>query len=150
MRMNTNLRSFRKQNKLTLEAAAEAVGLSAAQVSRIEQGKSDTMLSRLEHDILGNAEEAALPRPWTELSNDEIDALTLKAYTKFHSRPFFLLKHALQVRSFDEFKRKFSAWFDMQFRQESISAKDDHFQAYGENKGKLDWYKKISKWSSPF
>ncbi|MBI9075496.1 MAG: B12-binding domain-containing radical SAM protein [Desulfatibacillum sp.] len=86
--------------------------------------------------ILGNAEEAPLPRPWTELSNDEIDRLTKKAYQRFHSRPFFLLKHAMAVRSFDEFKRKFLAWLEMQFRQESISRPDQHFVAYEENRRK--------------
>jgi len=83
--------------------------------------------------ILGNAKEAALPRPWTELSNDELDILTKKAYQKFHSRPFFLLKHALAVRSFDEFKRKFMAWLEMQFKQEAVSAPDENFVAYEEN-----------------
>ena len=55
--------------------------------------------------ILGNTEEAPLPRPWTELTNDEIDQLALMAYMKYHSRPYFLLKHTLQVRSWDEFRR---------------------------------------------
>jgi len=73
--------------------------------------------------ILGNAEEAPLPRPWTELTNDEIDSLTKKAYVKFHSRPCFLIKHVMAVRSFDEFKRKFRAWCEMRFRQEDISTK---------------------------
>ncbi|MDP6525909.1 MAG: radical SAM protein [Kiritimatiellia bacterium] len=100
--------------------------------------------------ILGKAEEAVLPRPWTDLSNEELDYLTKQAYTRFHSRPFFLLKSAMQVRSFDEFKRKFMAWLAMQFRQEKVSKADDEFVAYCENKGKLNWYKKISKWSAPF
>jgi len=100
--------------------------------------------------ILGNAEEAPLPRPWTELSNDEIDEIAWKAYVKYHSRPMFLLRHSLQVRSFDEFKRKFFAFLEMCFRQERVSKADHKFIAYGENKGKLEWYKKISKWSAPF
>ena len=100
--------------------------------------------------ILGNAQEAALPRPWTSLTNDEIDEIAKRAYVKYHSRPFFLLKHTLQVRSWDEFKRKFFAFVEMVLRQENVSTADPKFQAYGENKGKLDWYKKISKWSQPF
>jgi len=88
--------------------------------------------------ILGNAEEAALPRPWTELTNDEIDRLTKKAYDRFHSRPFFLLRHALAVRSFDEFRRKFKAWLDMRFSQEETSTADNHFMAYGENAKKRE------------
>ncbi|MBN1669878.1 MAG: B12-binding domain-containing radical SAM protein [Kiritimatiellae bacterium] len=100
--------------------------------------------------ILGNAEEAALPRPWTELTNDEIDELTRRAYVRYHSRPFFLLRHVLKLRSFDEFKRKFMAWLEMKFRQELVSKKDEHFVAYGENIGKLKVYKKLAKWSLPF
>ena len=100
--------------------------------------------------ILGNAEEAPLQRPWTELSNEEIDHLTKKAYIKFHSRPFFLLRSVLKVKSYDEFKRKVLAWLEMKFRQEDVSTRDEEFVAYHENKGKLDWYKKIAKWSSPF
>jgi radical SAM superfamily enzyme YgiQ (UPF0313 family) len=100
--------------------------------------------------ILGSAEEAALPRPWTKLTNDEIDDLARRAYIKYHSRPWFLLKHTLKVRTWTEFKRKFFAFFEMAFRQERVSKPDHAFQCYGEDKGKLDWYKKISKWSAPF
>ncbi|MEW5734064.1 MAG: radical SAM protein [Thermodesulfobacteriota bacterium] len=92
--------------------------------------------------ILGNAEEAPLPRPWTALSNDEVDYLTKKAYTKFHSRPFFLLRHALAVRSFDEFKRKFFAWLEMQFNQENVSVADRKFAAYAENARKREKYRR--------
>jgi radical SAM superfamily enzyme YgiQ (UPF0313 family) len=100
--------------------------------------------------ILGNTEEKALPRPWTTLTNDEIDELARNAYIKYHSRPFFLLRHALKVRSWAEFKRKFFAFLEMAFRQEKVSKRDHAFQCYGEDKGKLEWYKKISKWSTPF
>ncbi len=100
--------------------------------------------------ILGNAEEAVLPRPWTELSNEEIDEIARKAYIRHHSRPFFLLRHTLQVRSFSEFKRKFLAFVEMCLRQERVSRKDHAFKCYGEDKGKLDWYKKISKWSTTY
>jgi radical SAM superfamily enzyme YgiQ (UPF0313 family) len=100
--------------------------------------------------ILGNVEEQPLPRPWTELTNDEIDELALRAYKKFHARPYFLLKHTLKVRSWSEFKRKFFAFMEMMFRQEKTSKADHAFKCYGEDKGKLNWYKKISKWSQPF
>ncbi len=100
--------------------------------------------------IMGNAEEQPLPRPWTELTNDEVDELALRAYKKFHSRPFFLLRHTLKVRSWAEFKRKFLAFVEMMFRQERVSKPDPSFRCYGEDKGKLDVYKKISKWSQPF
>jgi radical SAM superfamily enzyme YgiQ (UPF0313 family) len=100
--------------------------------------------------ILGNTEEAPLPRPWTELTNDEIDELALRAYKQFHARPMFLLRHTLKVRSWAEFKRKFFAFLEMMFRQEKVSQLDHAFKCYGEDKGKLNWYKKISKWSQPF
>jgi len=101
--------------------------------------------------ILGNVEEAPLPRPWTELSNEEIDRLAKKAYVSYHCRLGFLLKHTLQVKSFAEFKRKFLALLDMVFKQERRSERDDDFVAYSEvRQGKLGWYKKIAKWSQPF
>jgi len=100
--------------------------------------------------ILGNTEEQVLPRPWTTLTNDEIDELAYRAYVKYHARPMFLLKHTLQVRSWAEFRRKFFAFWEMVFRQEKVSQRDQRFKCYGEDKGKLDWYKKASKWSQPF
>ncbi|MBM4016821.1 MAG: B12-binding domain-containing radical SAM protein [Planctomycetes bacterium] len=100
--------------------------------------------------ILGNAQEQALPRPWTQLTNDEIDQIARSAYIKYHSRPFFLLRHTLKVRSWAEFKRKFFAYLEMAFKQEKVSKPDHAFKCYGEDKGKLEWYKKISKWSTPF
>lgn len=95
--------------------------------------------------ILGNVEDKPLPRPWTELTNAEIDALAKKAYVLYHSRPMFLLRHSLQVRSWDEFKRKFFAFMEMVFRQESVSRPDENFQAYPENKNKIHSYKKKFK-----
>lgn len=84
--------------------------------------------------ILGNAEEQALPRPWTDLTNDEIDELARWAYVKYHSRPSFLLKSTLRVRSFDEFRRKFYAFMEMLFRQEKVSTADPDFIAFNENR----------------
>lgn len=83
--------------------------------------------------ILGRTEEQILPRPWTELSNEEIDRLTRWAYVAYHSRPGFLLRMVRQVKSFDEFKRKFLAFLDMVFRQEDTSRPDHGFLAYDEN-----------------
>ena len=83
--------------------------------------------------ILGRTEEKVLPRPWTELSNDEIDRLTRWAYVSYHSRPEFLFRMVLQVRSFDEFKRKFLAFLDMVLKQEGESRLDEKFLAYDEN-----------------
>jgi radical SAM superfamily enzyme YgiQ (UPF0313 family) len=121
---------------------ATSLGLDYVQFSKTTAKPLTTMWCDLVRDtgydywkeyLLGNAEEQALPRPWTALTNDEIDELTNRAYKKFHSRPFFLLRHALAVRSFDEFKRKFFAWMEMRFRQEDVSKKPRRFAAYGEN-----------------
>jgi len=84
--------------------------------------------------ILGLTAEAALPRPWTELTNEDIDLLTKRAYVHFHTRPGFLLKHTLRVRSFAEFKRKFVGLLEMVFKQENRSEKwldkKKRFEAY--------------------
>lgn len=91
--------------------------------------------------ILGHLSDNPLPRPWTQLTNQEIDDLARKAYVLYHSRPLFLLRHSLQVRSWDEFKRKFFAFLEMVFRQEKISTVDEHFEAYPENRKKIKEYK---------
>lgn len=83
--------------------------------------------------ILGNIEEQPLPRPWTSMSNDQIDAEAKRAYLKFHCRPWFLLRSAFGVRSFVELRRKTRAFFDMVFSQEKGSRPDDGFVAYNEN-----------------
>jgi anaerobic magnesium-protoporphyrin IX monomethyl ester cyclase len=83
--------------------------------------------------ILGNAPEQVLPRPWTALTNSEIDRLARRAYLSFHSRPMFLLRSTLKVRSWSEFKRKFRALVEMHTRQEPVSTADDAFTAYDDN-----------------
>jgi len=93
----------------------------------------DTEYDYWKEYILGNTEEKNLPRPWTELTNDEIDKLTRWAYVSYHSRPKFLLRSILQVRSWDEFRRKFLAFLDMLFKQEGVSRPDEKFLAYDEN-----------------
>ncbi len=98
--------------------------------------------------ILGKTEEKVLPRPWTELSNEDLDRLAKKAYISYHSRPRFLLRSILRLRSFEEFRRKFLAFLEMVFKQEDVSAKDESFRAY-HDKEKL-WGRKRAKWSQPF
>ncbi len=92
--------------------------------------------------ILGNVEDRPLQRPWTSLTNAEIDSLTKKAYIMYHCRPMFLLHHTLKVKSWSEFKRKFFAFIEMIFRQENISKIDKNFIAYPENKSNILSYKK--------
>jgi radical SAM superfamily enzyme YgiQ (UPF0313 family) len=84
--------------------------------------------------ILGQTEEQALPRPWVNFSNDQIDHLTKWAYIRFHARPGFLLRHTLKVRSWGEFKRKVRGFFEMLFKQEEHGEdwfkKNEPFEAY--------------------
>lgn len=94
--------------------------------------------------ILGNAGDKALPRPWTSLTSEEVDSMARKAYIMYHCRPMFLCNHALQVKSWDEFKRKFFAFIEMMFKQERVSTLDKNFVAYPENRAKALWYKKNS------
>jgi radical SAM superfamily enzyme YgiQ (UPF0313 family) len=88
--------------------------------------------------VLGLEQEKQLPRPWTSLTNEEIDRLTKLAYLKFYVSPRFLWRAIKGVASFTEFKRKFLALIDMVFSQENISEKSSRrhgiFKAYNENR----------------
>ena len=95
--------------------------------------------------ILGLAEDKPLPRPWTSLTNEEIDLLTKKAYVMYHCRPMFLLHHTLHVKSWSEFKRKFYAFLEMVFRQERVSTLDENFVAYPEDAGRLSSYRRNNR-----
>ena len=95
--------------------------------------------------ILGKETDRALSRPWTKLSNEEIDRLAKWAYISYHSRPSFLLKASLKVRSFKEFKRKLLGYLEMLFSQEDISRQDEKFIAYHEEKRDLAFYSKMAK-----
>lgn len=83
--------------------------------------------------IIGNEADRVLARPWTVLTNHEIDKLAKQAYISFHSRPKFLLKSLLKIKTFKEFKRKIFAYLDMIFSQEEVSCEDKNFVAYSEN-----------------
>lgn len=91
--------------------------------------------------ILGLVQEQALPRPWTDMTNEQIDAMAKQAYHDFHFRPKFILKSILKLRSWQEFKRKFSAALEMFLRQEERAedwdAESDGFIAYNENTEEL-------------
>ncbi len=94
----------------------------------------DTNYDYWKEYILGNTVERPLPRPWTKLSNKEIDELTKRCYISYYFRPLFLLKAVLEIKSFKEFKRKFFAFWDMLFKQENVSKVDGKFEAFNENK----------------
>ena len=82
--------------------------------------------------VLGKEIDRDLPRPWTGLSNEDINRLAKWAYIHYHARPIKLLKSTLQVRSFKEFRKKACAFLDMVFSQENKSAEDKNFKAYKE------------------
>lgn len=84
--------------------------------------------------LTGEETDRALPRPWTELTNEEVDALARKAYFSFILRPGYLLKLIIKLGSFKEFVRKVSAFFDILLSQEKVSKHDYKFKAFNENK----------------
>ena len=83
--------------------------------------------------ILGKEVDRQLDRPWTILTNDQIDKLAKQAYVSYYFRLKFILKVLFKLGSFKEFKRKFFALFDMIFSQENISMKDNKFYAFNEH-----------------
>ena len=83
--------------------------------------------------VRGKEKDRPLPRPWTKLTNEQIDSLTKWAYIKYHSRAAFIIKSILKLKSFKEFKRKTRAFLDMVFSQDAVSVEDEYFIAYNEN-----------------
>jgi radical SAM superfamily enzyme YgiQ (UPF0313 family) len=71
--------------------------------------------------IQGTMEEAALPRPWTELPNHTIDKMTRWAYLTYHLRPAFIFRAVKDVASVGEFIRKARAAIEMLFSQEKVA-----------------------------
>ncbi len=101
---------------------AKSLGLDYAQFSMM-LGKPntplyETIMKDLGYDfwreyILGNVPEQPLPNPYTELSPEEILALTKQAYVRFYFTPTILAKTLLGVKSLDEFKRYVKAGLKM-------------------------------------
>ncbi|HOY08519.1 MAG TPA: radical SAM protein [Candidatus Omnitrophota bacterium] len=83
--------------------------------------------------ILGKETDRELPRPWTELTNQEVDQLTRWAYISYYARPRFLWNHLLKIGSFLELKRKVLALVDMLWKQEDYSLPENGFEAFNEN-----------------
>jgi len=118
---------------------AKSLGLDFVQFSKFTAKPASSLYKKLSKEtntdywkdyILGKTEAQVLPRPWTTLSQQEIDILVKKAYIYFHSQPLFLLKSVLGIRSFSELKKKFLAYLEMLFCQESISKKAKNFDIY--------------------
>ncbi|MFA5261142.1 MAG: radical SAM protein [Candidatus Omnitrophota bacterium] len=83
--------------------------------------------------ILGKETDRELARPWTELTNQEVDQLARWAYISYYARPRFLFRHLMKIGSFLELKRKALALIDMLWKQEPYSQPEDDFKAFNEN-----------------
>jgi len=83
--------------------------------------------------ILGREKDRELPRPWTSLTNQQINELTRWAYISYHTRPSYIFEHIKRLRSFQELGRKARAFLDMAFRQEKAALEDKGFEAFNEN-----------------
>jgi len=55
--------------------------------------------------ILDPTRDDYIPRPGTSLSEEQIQALTRRAYLKFYFRPWYILRALLRVKSFGELAR---------------------------------------------
>ncbi|MCK5884759.1 MAG: radical SAM protein [Bacteriovoracaceae bacterium] len=76
----------------------------------------------LDHDywklyMEDKVEEAVLPRPWTELTHQEIMDITKKAYISFYFRPKYILKMLMKIESMTEFFRYASVAIRMALAQ---------------------------------
>jgi radical SAM superfamily enzyme YgiQ (UPF0313 family) len=87
--------------------------------------------------ILGKEIDRELPKPWTILTNDEINQIAKWAYISYYTRPLSIFKQLISIRSFLEFKRKFCAFQDMFFSQEDKAKEDNNFKPFNENSKNL-------------
>lgn len=70
-----------------------------------EQVKQATGRDYWREYILGEAQEERIPSPWTSLTEEDIEKLTIKAYRKFYFKPSRLTKIILGINSFHELAR---------------------------------------------
>ena len=99
---------------------AISLGLDYAQFSKVTPMPATELyqmvLEQFKKDywqeyILDANKEAVIPRPGTEMTDDEIQAWTRKAYLNFYFRPRYILKALWRLKSFHEFKRSvYTAW----------------------------------------
>jgi radical SAM superfamily enzyme YgiQ (UPF0313 family) len=73
--------------------------------------------------IQDEANDLLLPRPGTDLTEDEIQAWTRKAYLAFYFRPRYVLKALFRLKSWPEFKRSVSTAWSMVTRDMSVFGK---------------------------
>ena len=94
--------------------------LDYAQFSKVTPMPSTELYAMLMEDdkrdywreyILDPNKEIYLPRPRTNLTEEDIQNLTRKAYLKFYFRPSYIVKALLRIKSFSELWRSvYTAW----------------------------------------
>lgn len=128
-----------RQTVRTTVAFAKSLRLDYAQFSKC-LAKPLTplwrqMVQETGHDywkawILGTETDRDLPRPWTTLSNKEIDRLARGAYIAYYARPRYLWTMLRKIKSWTEFRRKVYSFFDMLFSQEITARPVKNFTCY--------------------
>ena len=93
---------------------AMSLGLDYAQFSRTIAKPNTELNDKLRdmtgHDywreyVRGEEEERRLPSPWTELTENQIEAITKLAYFLFYYRPSYIVHALRRVRSREELER---------------------------------------------
>jgi anaerobic magnesium-protoporphyrin IX monomethyl ester cyclase len=118
---------------------AKALDLDYVQFSKLLAKPGTSMWKQMVKDtgydywqqwVLGKETDRPLPRPWTGLSNEDIDRIARHCYLRYSMRPAYLLRQTLKCASIFELKRKAKALFDMFFHQEKFSKYDHNFGIY--------------------
>jgi len=99
-------RTIALAKKLPLDYAQffRMIGKPGAQL--YEQTKEELGYDYFEKLIRGEERVKELPRPWTDLSNEEIDLWIYKAYRNFYLRPLYILRQLMQVKDLSDLERK--------------------------------------------
>ncbi|MCJ7479237.1 MAG: B12-binding domain-containing radical SAM protein [Candidatus Nanohaloarchaeota archaeon QJJ-7] len=73
-----------------------------------QEVKDDMGYDYFERLVAGEAEEMELPRPWTDMTSEELEEWVSYAYKEFYLRPSYIWRRMKKIRSLDEFKRNAS------------------------------------------
>lgn len=84
--------------------------------------------------ILGSEIDRELPRPWTKLTNAQVNIFTKLVYISYYCRPRYILRQLLRLHSWNEFVRKALAFLDMLFIQEYMAKEQRKFRIFNGNK----------------
>lgn len=93
-----------------------------------EQVKETTGRDYWREYISGKAQEERLPSPWTSLTEEDIEKLTIKAYRKFYFNPSRLRKIILGIRSFNELSRYIRSGLGLCAVKSDLRQQDDGAQ----------------------